>query len=238
MNIILPEFISEDVLLLLSTMARIYISYARLPHKRNRSSTPNLYCGSTSIWSSDVFGFRPDMKQDHPQKLPILMKDNDMFNETQHRKLCNFFDDITSQLGRDINHPLEAFMIRFMDDEYMGAHGDYGGKKSDNFFMMRLAIGIGGDRTIKFEATKLKKGAKNDHDGKVVPEINFSVCMKGGINAYLMSPFVVGAFAYGTERWPEPGPWAMPGVIYKLVSALSVVAMGVIIFIAVAPPNE
>jgi len=51
-------------------------------------------------------------------------------------------------------------------------------------------------------------------------------------------PLVVGAFAYGTERWPEPGPWAMPGVIYKLVSALSVVAMGVIIFIAVAPPNE
>ena len=29
----------------------------------------------------------------------------------------------------------------------------------------------------------------------------------------------------------------MPGGIYKLVSALSVVAMGVIIFIAVAPPN-
>jgi hypothetical protein len=34
-------------------------------------------------------------------------------------------------------------MIKFVDDEYMGPHGDYGGRKSDDFFMMRLSLGIG-----------------------------------------------------------------------------------------------
>jgi amino acid transporter len=51
-------------------------------------------------------------------------------------------------------------------------------------------------------------------------------------------PLVAGLFAYGTAKWPNPGPWAMSGGLYKLVTVLSVVGMGVILFIAVAPPNE
>lgn len=51
-------------------------------------------------------------------------------------------------------------------------------------------------------------------------------------------PLVAGMFAYGTAKWPTPGPWAMSGGVYKLVTVLSVVGMGVILFIAVAPPNE
>jgi amino acid transporter len=51
-------------------------------------------------------------------------------------------------------------------------------------------------------------------------------------------PLVAGLFAYGTAKWPNPGPWAMSGGMYKLVTVLSVVGMGVILFIAVAPPNE
>ena len=45
--------------------------------------------------------------------------------------------------------------LKFVDDEYMGPHGDYGGKKSDDFFMMRLKLGIGGEWTVVYEATKL-----------------------------------------------------------------------------------
>ena len=37
---------------------------------------------------------------------------------------------------------------------------------------------------------------------------------------------------------PSPGPWAMSAGVYKLVTLLSVVGMAVILFIAVAPPNE
>jgi amino acid transporter len=51
-------------------------------------------------------------------------------------------------------------------------------------------------------------------------------------------PLVAGLFAYGTAKWPNPGPWAMSAGVYKLVTVLSVVGMGVILFIAVAPPNE
>ncbi len=51
-------------------------------------------------------------------------------------------------------------------------------------------------------------------------------------------PLIAGLFAYGTAKWPNPGPWAMSGGIYKLVTLLAVVGMGVILFIAVAPPNE
>lgn len=51
-------------------------------------------------------------------------------------------------------------------------------------------------------------------------------------------PLVAGLFAYGTAKWPNPGPWAMSAGAYKLVTVLAVVGMVVILFIAVAPPNE
>ena len=51
-------------------------------------------------------------------------------------------------------------------------------------------------------------------------------------------PLVAGMLAYGGPKWPQPGPWAMSEGVYKLVTVLSVVGMAVILFIAIAPPNE
>ena len=51
-------------------------------------------------------------------------------------------------------------------------------------------------------------------------------------------PLVAGLFAYGTSKWPNAGPWAMSAGVYKLVTVLAIVCMAVILFIAVAPPNE
>lgn len=51
-------------------------------------------------------------------------------------------------------------------------------------------------------------------------------------------PLVAGLLAYGTEKWPNPGPWSLGAGLYKLVTVLAVVGMAVILFIAVAPPNE
>jgi amino acid transporter len=51
-------------------------------------------------------------------------------------------------------------------------------------------------------------------------------------------PLIAALMAYGTAKWPNPGPWAMSAGLYKLVTLLSVIGMGVILFIAVAPPNE
>ncbi len=51
-------------------------------------------------------------------------------------------------------------------------------------------------------------------------------------------PLIAGLFAYGTAKWPNPGPWAMSAGLYKLVTVLAVIGMAVILYIAIAPPNE
>jgi amino acid transporter len=51
-------------------------------------------------------------------------------------------------------------------------------------------------------------------------------------------PLVAAMLAFGGPKWPQPGPWSIGAGAYKLVTALAVVGMGVILFIAVAPPNQ
>jgi amino acid transporter len=51
-------------------------------------------------------------------------------------------------------------------------------------------------------------------------------------------PLVLGMMAYGTSKWPKPGPWALSAGVYKLVTVLSVVGMAIIFFIAIQPPND
>jgi amino acid transporter len=50
-------------------------------------------------------------------------------------------------------------------------------------------------------------------------------------------PLVLGALAFGGPRWPIPGPWSLGSGLYRLVTLGSVIGMGVILFIAVQPPN-
>ena len=49
---------------------------------------------------------------------------------------------------------------------------------------------------------------------------------------------VAAMLSFGTAKWPSPGPWALSAGVYKVVTVLAVIGMGVILFIAVAPPNE
>jgi amino acid transporter len=51
-------------------------------------------------------------------------------------------------------------------------------------------------------------------------------------------PIVLGMLAYGTSKWPNPGPWNMGGGLFKLCSFLSIIGMGIIFYIAVQAPNE
>jgi Na+-transporting methylmalonyl-CoA/oxaloacetate decarboxylase gamma subunit len=44
--------------------------------------------------------------------------------------------------------------------------------------------------------------------------------------------------AYGTAKWPNPGPWAMSSGLFKLVCALSVVGMAIIFYAAIQFPND
>lgn len=51
-------------------------------------------------------------------------------------------------------------------------------------------------------------------------------------------PLVAAMLAYGGPKWPKAGPWNIGDGLYRIVTILAVVGMGVILFIAVAPPNE
>jgi amino acid transporter len=51
-------------------------------------------------------------------------------------------------------------------------------------------------------------------------------------------PLFLGMFAYGTSKWPNPGPWSLGGGVYKLVSFLSLIGMVIIFYIAIQPPND
>jgi amino acid transporter len=51
-------------------------------------------------------------------------------------------------------------------------------------------------------------------------------------------PLTLGMFAYGSAKWPKPGPWAMSAVVYRLVTLLSIAGMVIIFYIAIQPPND
>jgi amino acid transporter len=51
-------------------------------------------------------------------------------------------------------------------------------------------------------------------------------------------PIVLGFFAYGTAKWPKPGPWNIGAGPFKLIGVLTVIAMAIIIYIAIQPPND
>ncbi len=51
-------------------------------------------------------------------------------------------------------------------------------------------------------------------------------------------PIIAGMMAYGTAKWPTPGPWAMSAGVFRLVCLLAVAGMGIIFFVAVQYPND
>ena len=51
-------------------------------------------------------------------------------------------------------------------------------------------------------------------------------------------PIALGLFAYGTKKWPTMGPWNMGKGLFSLFAVLSIVAMVLIFFIGVQPPND
>ena len=51
-------------------------------------------------------------------------------------------------------------------------------------------------------------------------------------------PIALGLFAYGTKKWPTMGPWNVGRGLFKLFAILSIVAMVLIFFIGIQPPND
>ena len=51
-------------------------------------------------------------------------------------------------------------------------------------------------------------------------------------------PIALALFTYGTAKFPKPGPWNMGGDLFRLVCILSLIAMGVIFYAGIQPPND
>ena len=76
-----------------------------------------------------------------------------------------------------------------MANEGMGGHGDYGGKKAEKYHMMRISLGIGGSREIRFFAKEIDRNSKDDTAGTIVKDLGFQLVMSGCCNAYMMTHF-------------------------------------------------
>ena len=51
-------------------------------------------------------------------------------------------------------------------------------------------------------------------------------------------PIALGMVAFGTAKWPKPGPWNLGAGLFKLVCILSIIGMAIIFYIAIQPPND
>ena len=51
-------------------------------------------------------------------------------------------------------------------------------------------------------------------------------------------PIALGFFAHGTAKWNKMGPWNMGAGLFKVTALLSVLAMALIFYIGVQPPND
>ncbi len=51
-------------------------------------------------------------------------------------------------------------------------------------------------------------------------------------------PIALGFVAIGTPKWPAMGPWNMGIGVYRLISVLAILAMAMIFYIGIQPPND
>ncbi len=51
-------------------------------------------------------------------------------------------------------------------------------------------------------------------------------------------PIALGLFAIGGKKWPHMGPWNLGTTAFRVIAVLSVLAMALLIFLGVQPPNS
>lgn len=51
-------------------------------------------------------------------------------------------------------------------------------------------------------------------------------------------PITLGLFVYGSHKWPRMGEWDIGRPAYSIFAVLSILAMGLIFFLGVQPPND
>ena len=130
---------------------------------------------------------RSDINCIHPNNFPIFRISP--ANAYLHKRIMRGLEGLTTELGRHQDDEFNIYFVKYMAGEGMGAHGDYGGLKAEKYHMMRISLGIGGSREIRFFAKEIDRNSKDDTAGTIVKDLGFQLVMSGCHNAYMMTHF-------------------------------------------------
>ncbi len=172
---------------LLTDYVKIILFYTRTPIKRDTPSTTNIFRTSCPIKVHNSLYMRIDINRINPNNLPIFRISPE--NTHLHKRIMRGLEGLTTELGRHQDDEFTIYFVKYMANEGMGAHGDYGGLKAEKYHMMRISLGIGGSREIRFFAKEIDPNSKDDATGTFVEVLGFQLVMSGCRNAYMMTHF-------------------------------------------------
>ena len=186
-NVQVAHGISLTTRHLLRDYVKIILFYMRTPIKRDTPTTTNLYRTACPIKVNNSLNMRSDINRIHPNNFPIFRISP--ANAYLHKRIMHGLEGLTTELGRHQDDEFSIYFVKYMANEGMGAHGDYGGLKAEKYHMMRISLGIGGSREIRFFAKEIDPNSKDDATGTFVEDLGFQLVMSGCRNAYMMTHF-------------------------------------------------
>ena len=130
---------------------------------------------------------RRDIKPSNPRVLPLVP------NSEANKKMCDdFYDDIICMLVRDLGMcPQDEALVvvrlqRYLEETWIGKHADGDRVIGDLIHRMRLVIGIGPSRMIKFTANMFDLDNPTSN-GTVVKGLSHIITTDDCASAYLMT---------------------------------------------------
>ena len=186
-NVQVAHGISLTTRHLLRDYVKIILFYMRTPIKRDTPSTTNIYRTACPIKVNNSLNMRSDINRIHPNNFPIFRISP--ANAYLHKRIMRGLEGLTTELGRHQDDEFNIYFVKYKAGEGMGAHGDYGGLKAEKYHMMRISLGIGGSREIRFFAKEIDRNSKDDTAGTIVKDLGFQLVMSGCHNAYMMTHF-------------------------------------------------
>jgi len=173
---------------------RLLLAYAsncfwyQLPNQSKQSSS-SAGCRRLGNNFHTVNGLmvRRDVKPHHPRILPLVPASE------ANQKMCDdLYEDIICMLVRDFamcpqDEPLVVVRLqRYMEETWIGKHADGDRVIGDSIHRMRLVLGIGPSRKIKFTANMFDLDNLTAH-GTVVKGLNHIITTDDCASAYLMT---------------------------------------------------
>ncbi len=186
-NVQVAHGISLTTRHLLRDYVKIILFYMRTPNKKDTPTSVNIFRASCPIKVNNSLKMRSDINHINPNNFPIFRISPE--NAHLHKRIMCGLERLTTKLGRHQDDEFTIYFVKYMANEGMGGHGDYGRMKAEKYHMMRISLGIGGSRKIRFFAKEIDRNSKDDQVGSIVKDLGFQLVMSGCRNAYMMTHY-------------------------------------------------